>query len=254
MSWFRRRPSTAAAASVPLDTDRVLAGHISGYAHLSVDERALLRQHTETFMATKTWEAARGFELTDEMRAAISGQAALMALGLGIDIFRHVRALVVHPSTVVVRGTRPGPIPGTFTDEPAYLDGQAHDRQGPVILAWDTIRRQTRHGSIDNVVVHELAHKLDMADGETDGVPAMGDADAQQRWRAISAAELRLLQRSDEPSLLRDYAATNAVEFFAVACEVFFQRPTHLAEQKPVVYDVLAHFFRQDPARRPTIA
>ena len=48
----------------------------------------------------------------------------------------------------------------------AYLTGEAW-LQGPVILAWPGV---TGSGGWDayNLVIHELAHKLDMLDGEAD--------------------------------------------------------------------------------------
>jgi MtfA peptidase len=42
----------------------------------------------------------------------------------------------------------------------------------------------------------------------------------------------------------------NPGEFFAVATEVFFDRPLELAAETPELYAVLRDFYRQDPARR----
>ena len=47
-----------------------------------------------------------------------------------------------------------------------------------------------------------------------------------------------------------DYAGVNPGEFFAVATEVFFDRPQELAHAHPELYDVLGGFYRQDPAAR----
>jgi Mlc titration factor MtfA (ptsG expression regulator) len=50
--------------------------------------------------------------------------------------------------------------------------------------------------------------------------------------------------------LLDDYGATDPGEFFAVATEVFFDRPIDCREIKPELYEVLASFYQQDPAAR----
>jgi hypothetical protein len=42
----------------------------------------------------------------------------------------------------------------------------------------------------------------------------------------------------------------NVGEFFAVATEVFFDRPVDMRHQKPDLYEVLSGFYRQDPAAR----
>ena len=53
---------------------------------------------------------------------------------------------------------------------------------------------------------------------------------------------------------LRGYAAVNPGEFFAVATEVFFDRPADLAEAKPDLYDVLRDVLPPGPGgpRRPS--
>ena len=52
--------------------------------------------------------------------------------------------------------------------------------------------------------------------------------------------------------MLRPYAGTNPAEFFAVATEVFFNRPDALRTHEPDLYAELAAFYRQDPAARLT--
>jgi hypothetical protein len=51
--------------------------------------------------------------------------------------------------------------------------------------------------------------------------------------------------------VLDTYGATKPAEFFAVATEAFFQKPTILAKRHPELYGELSAFYRQDPAGRP---
>ncbi len=48
--------------------------------------------------------------------------------------------------------------------------------------------------------------------------------------------------------MLDPYGATGHEEFFAVAVEVFFERPEALQAEVPEVYQQLAELFRLDPA------
>ena len=48
---------------------------------------------------------------------------------------------------------------------------------------------------------------------------------------------------------MSDYGATDIAEFFAVATEVFFERPEELGHEDPELYELLSTFYRQDPAR-----
>ena len=110
------------------------------------------------------------------------------------------------------------------------LLGEAHHDRGPILLAWDQVRSGARHrGRGRNVVWHEFAHKMDMLDGVVDGTPLLPDQKALDRWIAVCAAELELMRRGEAGPLLDDYAATDPGEFFAVATEVFFDRPDRLA-------------------------
>jgi MtfA peptidase len=57
----------------------------------------------------------------------------------------------------------------------------------------------------------------------------------------------RLRRRGGDP-LVRAYAATSETEYFAVTSELFFTVPARLREHHRRVYDVLADFYKQDPA------
>ena len=128
------------------------------------------------------------------------------------------------------------------------LSGQAVPK-GPVVLSWSAARRGARrpeHGS--NVVYHEFAHRLDMLDGVTDGTPPLGDDAAVERLRRVCTAAFARVHEGE--SILRPYAGTNPAEFFAVATELFFNRPVDLRAHEPALYAELRSFYGQDPARR----
>ncbi len=247
MSWFRRRPRAA-----PVDIAAVTAANLAEWRYLSPDERDHLVERTRSLLDTKHWESARGFELTERMRVTIASRAALVGLGLGDDAFRHVKAVIVHPTTIVVRVPRPGPVPGTLDDSPIELLGEAHDRQGPILLAWDAVRRDVRWGNRTghDVVIHEFVHKLDLLDGLIDGTPPLAGGAQRDRWVEVSTREYRPLRAGRPDPLLRDYGGTDPGEFFAVAAEVFFTRPVTLAAEKPDLYEIYRDFFGQDPAAR----
>jgi MtfA peptidase len=250
--WWRRSASRHAEGAAQADATirTVIDRRLAAWAHLDAGERDRLVDLVTELVRTTRWEAARGFELTDEMVLTIAAHAALPVLELGAERYREVSTIIVHPRTIVLTGTQPGLVPGTMSDEPEHLLGQAHYR-GPVLLAWAAVLRQAmRPERGEDVVIHEFAHRLDMLDGLVDGTPPLGDPAAHRRWVEVCTAELEQL-RTDEPDpLLRRYGASDPGEFFAVASETFFTRPMELAEAKPALYGVLRDFYRQDPAAR----
>ena len=146
---------------------------------------------------------------------------------------------------------RPTAARGVLTEEPMEILGETGFR-GPVLIAWDAARTAARHPERGHdVVLHEFAHQLDLRDGMVDGTPPMDDPEERQRWIDVCTPALERVRPDDyhhHHGVLDPYAGTNPGEFFAVSTEVFFTRPTGLRHAQPALYEVLADFYRQDPA------
>jgi Mlc titration factor MtfA (ptsG expression regulator) len=239
-------------------------------ARLRAAERARLRELAQRFLATKQMSAAGELELTAAIQVNIAAQACLPVLELGLHWYEGWTSIVVYPDEFLV--------PREITDDAGvvheYVEpiaGEAWDG-GPLLLSWADA--QMRDGSY-NVVIHEFTHKLDMLNGDADGLPPFdrrlhaGLNPAQWRRALDDAferlnAELDLIEReipaevdAESPEAdryfarlpLDPYAATSTGEFFAVSSEAFFVAPERLREAFPEWYAALAAFFRQDALR-----
>ena len=249
LAMWRRR----ARAAEWLESWPALApAQLRHWALLDEYERARLSADVEWLVRTKHWEAARGFGLTQEIVLTVAAHAALLILGLDRRAYRDVRAIIVHPSTITQRGPRATTIPGVVADGPRRVLGHALSRRGPVVLAWDAVRRDLSDPNRgQNVVLHEMAHKIDAVDGHFDGTPEISGRTRQSEWFRVCTEELQRLRRRSEPdSVLRPYAAQSPSEFFAVATEAFFEQPIELAEHHRALYEVFRAHYRQDPAAR----
>ncbi|MFN8016622.1 MAG: M90 family metallopeptidase [Acidimicrobiales bacterium] len=251
MAFWRRK----APYLLPDDWEDQVAEVVAGWWDLDVADRTRLSGLMVRLLGEKRWEAARDFELTEQIRLVIAAQACLLLLGLDFEHYRKVRSIIVHPSTQVITGERASHASGLATDEPLPILGQAAHEDGPVSIAWDEAARNARHPERGfNVVFHEFAHKLDMLDGVVDGTPPLEGTVELQRWVDVCTEEFEALREGRGASLLRDYAAVDPGEFFAVVTEVFFAEPRKLQHGRPELYDVLAAFYRQDPAERARLA
>jgi Mlc titration factor MtfA (ptsG expression regulator) len=227
----------------------VLAERVRTWAQLDDPGRARLEQLTLQLLVDLHWEAAQGFELTDDIEVTVAADAAVLLLGLPDDSFRRVHTVLVHPTTVVLQGEH-SQVPGIVSDGPMPILGQA-DLHGPVLIVWDAVVGEARHpGSGHNVVFHEFAHRLDMLTGEADGAPPMPDVATSQRWVQVCTDVYRQVAEGPGSRVLRSYAGVNPAEFFAVATEAFFDAPVALRHEHPDLYDVLGDFYGQDPAAR----
>lgn len=228
----------------------VCARRFRWWPRLSDDERNRLESIALGLIVDKDWEAARDFEVTDEMTVVIAVQAALLVIGLpDVDPYRGVHAIIVHPTTLVLTGEH-SQVEGLVSDEPMPILGQA-EYNGPVLVAWDQVLDDARHtGNGHNVVLHEFAHKLDMLDGTTDGTPPLADQEQFDRWVRVCTAVYEQVAAGRGGHALSSYAGVNPAEFFAVATEVFFDDPHGLRSEHRDLYQCLADFYRQDPAGR----
>ena len=233
----------------------ILEDNVGAYRLLDADEQQRLRDLVQVFVAEKHWEGCGGLELTDEMRVTIAGAGCLMILAREHDLFDDVESILVYPSTVVAPPERRGffdPRMTPLRTETALL-GEAHYK-GPVILAWDDVKLGAANPhDARNVVIHELAHKIDFVDGEIDGTPPLETREERRTWGVVfSAAFLTQQARAENgaKSFLRDYAITNEAESFAVVSEAFFEKPRQLEEALPEVYAALRDFYKLDLAAR----
>lgn len=227
----------------------LLSTRMRTWNQLDDTERERLEYLALGLMVDLRWEAANGFEITDEVQVTIAADAAVIILGLPDDSFRRIHSVLVHPTTVVMRGEH-SQVRGLVSDGPMPILGQA-EFNGPVLIVWDAVLAEARHpGSGHNVVFHEFAHQLDMLDGSIDGTPPMESPEQSHRWVRVCTAVYDQVVEGRAGKVLRSYAGVNPAEFFAVATEAFFDDPVELRREHVDLYEVLADYYHQDPAAR----
>ena len=230
----------------------IIDDNVAIASKLDVDQRKHLHDLAQVFAAEKHWEGCGGLALTDEMRAVISALAAVLILARDHSLYEDVDSILVYPDTMS-QPARPQAVferAGRVVHEGVALLGEAHIG-GPVLLAWEDVITQARSHGSRNVVLHELAHKIDMADGAVDGTPPLDSASERHRWAEICTQHfLELRDQADrgQHTFLRAYGATNEAEFFAVATEAYFLRGPQLREHHAALYQLLAAFYRVELA------
>jgi Mlc titration factor MtfA (ptsG expression regulator) len=204
-----------------------------------------LRELALLLLAEKEFAGTHGLEVTDEMRVAIAAQACLPILELGLDWYSGWSGIVVYPGDFRVRRSQTDEH-GVVHEWDDVLAGEAMPG-GPVVLSWDA----AAHDPAINVVIHEFAHKLDMLNGEADGVPPLHVGMDRRAWIAAFKQAYDgfgdALERGRD-TWLDPYAAEHPSEFFAVVSEAFFREAPETKRRYPDVYEQLRLFYRQDPA------
>ncbi|HEY3450195.1 MAG TPA: M90 family metallopeptidase [Myxococcales bacterium] len=232
--WCRRR---ALKDPFPEPWRVLLRAKAPFYAAFSDADRARFEDCLKVFLRTKEWTGAGGMSLDEPVKVLVSAGAARLAMHLPANAYRRLGEIVVYPSHYVHEG------------EDGVILGEAN-QWGTVVLSYDAVLSGlANEGDGHDTSLHEFAHALDVADGAFDGTPALAKFSAYAPWaRVMSEAFLDLKAKGQRRTVLRKYGATNEAEFFAVATEAFFEKPRSLRQKHPELYEVLAAFYRCDPA------
>lgn len=244
--WWQRR----SAARLPIDAAQWCTAEdaLPFLDRLSDMDRSRLRDLARRFIAAKEWNGAGGLTLTPAIQLSIALQACLPILNLGLDWYHGWVGIVVYPGDFV--------IPRQIID----ADGVVHEYDdpvlgeawegGPVLLSWFPGHDGLDDSDGASIVIHEFAHKLDMSNGATDGMPALHPDMSRADWiAAFEPAYADFCQRVDagEDTAIDPYAAEHPSEFFAVASELFFEAPALLRSTYPAVFEQMCRFYRERP-------
>jgi hypothetical protein len=236
---FRRR-ARLARRSFPEAWRQILRDRVAFYNALPQSERARFEEEVATFLDEKRITGVKT-RVDDETRLLVAASAVIPIFGFPEWEYDRLAEVLLYPSS--------------FNDEMSFDDAARKNILGMVgasgalnrimILSKpDLARGFSLPADKQNVGIHEFAHVVDGADGEFDGVPAGVAPESVEPWLRLMRVEMERIDSGD--SILRRYGATNEAEFFAVAAEAFFERPTALAERHPELYALLEQIFQQD--------
>lgn len=250
VNWLRRL--RARLSPRPRIDDSAWASLLASSAlfeHLSPAERGNLRALSERFLAHKRFSAAAGHPLQPEQCLAIAALACLPVLHLGFAALAGWREVIVYPGEFRVKREHHDERSGVVTEGEDDLIGEAWER-GPLVLSWADVATDLAHPFDGfNVVVHEIAHKLDMRDGAMNGVPQLPPRLARREWIAAMQPAYDALVRAVErgrDTLIDPYAAESVDEYFAVASELHFSDPATLQRAAPAVAALLTRYYGPD--------
>lgn len=253
--WLRAR----AVAARPLDEAlwRETVADLPIMDAMEPEDLSRLRFLATAFLLEKEFFAPADCDFRDSDRLRIAIFACLPLLGLSLDWYSDWKSIYVLPD-LFRSGSNGRDAQGYVEEDDEELSGQVFEL-GPVAFSLKDIRAGGR-GTGYNVVIHEMCHKLDGRDGAIQGCPVLHQGMSATAWREAFTDAWEALRRGEaaggrrkQRGMLRDmdpYGAQDPAEFFAVACEYFFERPVFLRGRHPGVYEQLVAFFRRDPAGR----
>ncbi len=239
LGFFRaRRHRRLQARPTPPEWIETLQARVPFYAGLEGELKERFFKLLKVFVWDKTWIGAGGMEITDEVRVVVSAAAVRLVLHLDERVYDRLSEIVIYPSHY------------KHPDSNDVIFGEAH-AWGIVVLSWDAVLYGLANPKDGHdTVTHEFAHVLDRATGSFDGTPPLRARADYRPWALVLSHHFAELRdgKSLERHVLRDYAATNEAEFFAVATESFFEKPQQMLDNTPELYEQLKHYYGFDPA------
>ena len=215
---------------------------------LDDERRARLRLLATRFLHEKTITPIGELQLEAGDGVLLAALCCLPLLEFGEAGLRGWSQLIVYPDAFRVRRTHTDAA-GVLHEWEDDLAGEAWD-QGPLILSWADVQADLAEPDAGFcVAVHEMAHKLDVLDGELDGTPPLPDA-WHGRWaRDFQRAYDDFCMQVDlgRETAIDPYAAEAPEEFFAVVTEYHFSAPDVLAGSMPAVAEHLRRFYGPSP-------
>ncbi len=252
--WRRKRLDSK---PFPDSWHAIVRQRLPFYERMPADLRLALQNRITHFLAGKQFYGCAGQHVDDNVRVSIAAQACLLVLNRPGDYYSELHTILVYPSAFLV--THGGVNEhGLVSHDERVLAGESWNN-GRIVLSWDSVEHGARDFSDgNNVVLHEFAHQLDHQSGATNGAPLLASRSAYQQWAAVFTAEFESLRQlamtqstqsvhAQPQEVLDFYGATEPAEFFAVATETFYEKPTQLEARHPQLFEQLRQYYGVDP-------
>jgi len=216
---------------------KYLVQYFPFYKRLSFRRKRRFEFKAKRFLNSFEYKLRGNMRLNYEVRAVLGGCAARMTMYLPDECFNFYDTIVLYPDfyhSVHTGKTHKGEVnPGGRT----------------IVFSWKGILEGFNRGEDGlNLLMHEYAHALYFEHKLMGEEYEIFNAEAFNRVMEQADGEIERM-RSGAHHFLRNYAATNHEEFFAVAVENFFERSAAFKKELPELYGCLVLLFRQDPMR-----
>ena len=239
-----RRRRRILAQPFPTEWEEILQREVVFFRALEPEDQARFRRDLQVFLGEKMITGI-GFDLDTTTLVLTAASAVIPIFGFPDWEWDQISEVLVYPNR--------------FDQDYAFDGGTQQNTLGMVgtgalnrlmILSKPDLLAGFRNATDKrNVGVHEFAHLVDKSDGTIDGLPGVGlDRAAIGPWIELVRRKMEEIRRND--SDINPYGLTNEAEFFAVACEYFFERPGLMEHKHPELFAMLSKIFSQNLGER----
>jgi len=215
----------------------ILNKYSAYYRVLSADHKKEFEKRLQRFLHAKRFISRSSQQVTEEMKVLISASAVQLTFGLTEIYLSNFDKILIYPDAYYSNITQ------------KYHLGEVNPRAGIIILSWKSfVEGYADLTDNRNLGIHEMAHALHFENRIRNSEYGFLDYEMMEQLNYITEREMKRI-KSTPNHFFRDYAATNAYEFFAVSLEYFFESPKEFRTEIPDYYALLVKILNQDPIR-----
>ncbi|GGE47325.1 M90 family metallopeptidase [Actibacterium pelagium] len=250
--WSKRqRRAALLAAPLSAEEREIVFQQVPLLERLPQEFHSKLEGKINLFLDQVEFYGCDGLDLTEEMQLSIAAQACLIVVNSD-QWYKHLRTILVYPGAFKSKQTYQDGF--VVSEKETYRLGESW-QHGPIVLSWP----HSEQGALNdldghNLVFHEFAHQLDGLSGYTDGAPLLDRGHRFEEWAKVFSNRFKAHVedvKHGHKTFLDPYGAEGPEEFFAVAMEVFFEKPQKLQREEPQVYEQLTKLLNLKPAEWP---
>jgi Mlc titration factor MtfA (ptsG expression regulator) len=170
------------------------------------------------------------------MELLIGATAVMVTFGFRQVRLKHFSKILVYPDNYY------------STINKKYHKGEVNPKLGIIVLSWNSfLQGLSLPNDGMNLGIHEMAHALKLENQ----IHYNKESDFFNPKRWVIYADLAKEEmekiKSGKSSFFRDSASKDPHEFFAIALENFFEKPSDFQEYNPELYKSLVFLLKQDP-------
>ncbi len=239
-----RRRRRILAQPFPTEWEEILQREVVFFRALEGEDQAHFRRELQVFLGEKLITGI-GFDLDMTTRVLTAASAVIPIFGFPDWEWDQISEVLVYPD----RFDQAYAFEGDNERNTLGMVGTGALNRLMILSKPDLLAGFRNSTDKRNVGVHEFAHLVDKSDGVIDGLPGVGlERAAIGPWIELVRRKMEEIRRGD--SDINPYGLTNEAEFFAVACEYFFERPGLMERKHPELFTMLSKVFSQSLSER----
>jgi len=215
---------------------QILKKHFRYYNHLPLKSQKIFERRGGRFISIKTFIPRNIPSVSEEMKVLISASAIQLTFGFPNVFLSYFKNIIVFPDQFYSEEGR------------NYHKGEVNPKVKAIVLSWRHFAEGYSNSEGVNLGLHEMAHALHLENIVKNEEFNFLNPSAIIEWQSLAQQEMNSIKQGNT-SIFRSYGATNMDEFFAVAVEVFFERPRDFINENVALYRSLANVMMQDPIR-----